>query len=85
MDAADAAALRQIGYRAGNSQNTRIAARRQPHGFGGLREQCLAGIIGRRMGGKNIAVDLRIATRFFSRQPVGLPLSCSGNPRRDIG
>ena len=47
VDAADFAAPRQIGDRAGDAEDTRIAARGKPHRLGGLGEQLAAGLVGR--------------------------------------
>jgi hypothetical protein len=85
MHAADAIGLRQIGDRPGDAQDAGIAARRQPHRFGCLREQGSSGIVGRGHRLQQVAVDLGIGPRSVTGVAGGLDRARGGDPRRDLG
>lgn len=86
MDATNCFGPGQIGERAADAQHAVVAARREAHRVGGLREQLAAGLVGRRDRLEQLAVGLGIgADAVVIGIAFRLDPARGGDARGDVG
>lgn len=85
MDAADRLCPGKVRDRPRHAQHPRIAARRQPHRLGRLREQMAPRLVGGGYGFEQLAVDLGIGARLVPGIARRLDRTRRGDARRDLG
>lgn len=85
MDPADAFGAREVRDGAGDSQHSRVAARRQPHGLRRLHQQPLARLVRGCEPLERLTIEFGIGARAGLFGPRGLDGASGGNACRDLG
>lgn len=85
VNACHALRARKIGKRAGDAEDTVVAARGEAHGFGGLHKELPARVIGRGGVFEQFAVRFRIGADTVRFIAGGLQCAGSGDARGDFG